>query len=212
MFSRASSKVSSVRVPAVTTLTTSRRTRALLPPRFPSPKVTGPIIVLDHHHAHDDLGDIVVRDTSASATGEVVLELVKRLGFDGIYCDWVLGFEEPKLLRRAGEPYAEYRKSTPLVRPAIVFRTIGRMARSGWRRCLPAVDRAANRVVQVGTPEAIVMHPADDYVADFVAGISRLKVVKADEVMQPVAAFESRTAVRAVRAVELMDCGHDVRP
>ncbi|MEM7211148.1 MAG: betaine/proline/choline family ABC transporter ATP-binding protein [Pseudomonadota bacterium] len=41
------------------------------------------------------------------------------------------------------------------------------------------------RVVQVGTAEDIVMNPADDYVADFVAGISRLKVVRAHAVMQP---------------------------
>ncbi len=47
------------------------------------------------------------------------------------------------------------------------------------------------RVVQIGTPENIVMHPADDYVADFVAGISRLKVVRAHAVMQPVAVFEA---------------------
>ena len=42
------------------------------------------------------------------------------------------------------------------------------------------------RVVQIGTPEDIVMQPADDYVSDFVAGISRLKVVKAHAVMQAV--------------------------
>ena len=48
------------------------------------------------------------------------------------------------------------------------------------------------RVVQIGTPEEIVMHPADAYVADFVAGISRLKVVRAHAVMQPLDAFESR--------------------
>lgn len=41
------------------------------------------------------------------------------------------------------------------------------------------------RVVQIGTAEDIVMNPADDYVADFVAGISRLKVVRAHAVMQP---------------------------
>ncbi len=41
------------------------------------------------------------------------------------------------------------------------------------------------RIVQTGTPEQIVMNPADDYVADFVAGISRLKVVKAAAVMRP---------------------------
>ena len=34
-------------------------------------------------------------------------------------------------------------------------------------------------VIQIGTPEEIVMKPADDYVADFVKGISRLKVVEA---------------------------------
>ncbi len=47
------------------------------------------------------------------------------------------------------------------------------------------------RVVQTGTPEEIVLHPADDYVSDFVAGISRLKVVKANAVMQSVKQFES---------------------
>ena len=42
------------------------------------------------------------------------------------------------------------------------------------------------RIVQIGTAEDIVMNPADAYVADFVAGISRLKVVRAHAVMQPV--------------------------
>jgi glycine betaine/proline transport system ATP-binding protein len=45
------------------------------------------------------------------------------------------------------------------------------------------------KVVQMGTAEDIVMHPADDYVADFVAGISRLKVVHAHAVMQPIDAY-----------------------
>lgn len=40
------------------------------------------------------------------------------------------------------------------------------------------------KLVQVGVPEDIVMNPADDYVSDFVAGISRLKVVKAHAVMK----------------------------
>lgn len=47
------------------------------------------------------------------------------------------------------------------------------------------------RVVQTGTAEEIVMNPADDYVADFVAGISRLKVVRAHAVMQCLDAFRS---------------------
>ena len=42
------------------------------------------------------------------------------------------------------------------------------------------------RLVQIGTPEDIVTNPRDDYVADFVAGISRLKIVYAHTVMQPI--------------------------
>lgn len=47
------------------------------------------------------------------------------------------------------------------------------------------------KMVQIGTAEDIVMHPADDYVADFVAGISRLKVVHAHAVMQPIESYVS---------------------
>ncbi|MEO1140341.1 MAG: betaine/proline/choline family ABC transporter ATP-binding protein [Pseudomonadota bacterium] len=45
-------------------------------------------------------------------------------------------------------------------------------------------------IVQTGTPEEIVTQPADDYVSDFVAGISKLKLVFAHTVMQPIEAFE----------------------
>jgi glycine betaine/proline transport system ATP-binding protein len=44
-------------------------------------------------------------------------------------------------------------------------------------------------LVQIGTPEAIVTQPADDYVADFVAGISKLDLVTAARVMTPFAAY-----------------------
>jgi len=46
------------------------------------------------------------------------------------------------------------------------------------------------RVVQTGTAEEIITNPADDYVAEFVAGISRLKVVRAKSIMQSVASYE----------------------
>jgi glycine betaine/proline transport system ATP-binding protein len=48
------------------------------------------------------------------------------------------------------------------------------------------------KVIQIGTPEEIVVNPADDYVADFVKGISRLKVVQAKSIMQTVGSFESQ--------------------
>ena len=44
-------------------------------------------------------------------------------------------------------------------------------------------------VIQVGTPEEIVMNPEDDYVADFVKGISRLEVVKAKSIMKSIDEF-----------------------
>ena len=47
-------------------------------------------------------------------------------------------------------------------------------------------------VVQIGTPEEIVINPADEYVADFVKGISRLKVVQAKTIMQSVKDYESK--------------------
>ena len=47
------------------------------------------------------------------------------------------------------------------------------------------------KMVQIGSAEEIVMEPADDYVADFVAGISRLKVVHAHAAMQPLETYLS---------------------
>ena len=41
------------------------------------------------------------------------------------------------------------------------------------------------KIVQIGTAEEIVTQPTDDYVADFVAGISRLKLVRARTIMGP---------------------------
>jgi glycine betaine/proline transport system ATP-binding protein len=46
-------------------------------------------------------------------------------------------------------------------------------------------------IVQIGTTEDIVTKPADDYVSDFVAGISRIHLVKAHSVMMPVSEFKS---------------------
>jgi glycine betaine/proline transport system ATP-binding protein len=45
-------------------------------------------------------------------------------------------------------------------------------------------------IIQVGTAEEIVLNPADDYVAEFVAGISRLHLIKAHSVMGSVAAYQ----------------------
>ena len=48
-------------------------------------------------------------------------------------------------------------------------------------------------LVQVGTPEEIVTNPIDDYVSDFVAGISKLELISAGKIMEPVQAFEKHS-------------------
>ena len=50
------------------------------------------------------------------------------------------------------------------------------------------------KVIQIGTPEQIVISPADEYVADFVKGISRLKVVQAKSIMQTIEDYERRNS------------------
>lgn len=76
----------------------------------------------------------------------------------------------------------EFMKLSSVMRKTTVFIThdLDEAVRIGDRIAI----MRDGRVVQVGTPEEIVMQPADDYVAEFVAGISRLKVVKAHAVMQ----------------------------
>lgn len=42
------------------------------------------------------------------------------------------------------------------------------------------------RIIQIGTPEEIALHPVDDYVASFMEGVSRLKLVRVHSIMQAV--------------------------
>jgi glycine betaine/proline transport system ATP-binding protein len=41
------------------------------------------------------------------------------------------------------------------------------------------------RIVQIGTPVEILRNPADDYVADFLSGLSPAKVLRASDIMTP---------------------------
>ncbi|WP_245629445.1 quaternary amine ABC transporter ATP-binding protein [Kiloniella spongiae] len=60
-------------------------------------------------------------------------------------------------------------------------------------------------VIQIGTPEDIVMNPVDDYVSDFVAGISRLKVVRAHAVMQALSDYEGKNGSLSENAKEFSE-------
>ena len=55
-------------------------------------------------------------------------------------------------------------------------------------------------IVQIGTPEQIVTQPADAYVRAFVQGISRLKLVKAHTIMEPLNGYDRSALCEAPRA------------
>lgn len=64
-------------------------------------------------------------------------------------CGWliyVLGFEEPKLRARFGEPYERYRERVPLL-PLPGHSLARRLARGTWATVRPVVDRLANRLL-----------------------------------------------------------------
>jgi len=56
------------------------------------------------------------------------------------------------------------------------------------------------RIVQIGTPEEIVTNPIDDYVRDFVEGISTLKLVFAHTIMEHIEAYRPRPGEDLSRA------------
>lgn len=51
----------------------------ILPKGLPGKDVRGTLVIVDHHAAHDDAGDLIVRDVAACATAEVVMELATML-------------------------------------------------------------------------------------------------------------------------------------
>lgn len=53
---------------------------ALLPAGLPTTDVGGPLVIVDHHASHDAVGDLVVRDTDACATGEIIVRFCDAFG------------------------------------------------------------------------------------------------------------------------------------
>ena len=103
----------------------------------------------------------------------------------------VLLMDEPfsaldPLIRR--QLQAEFIKLSKQMKKTTVFIThdLDEAVRVGHRIAI----MRDGKVIQIGTPEEIVMKPADSYVADFVKGISRLKIIQAKSIMQPVEKFE----------------------
>ena len=61
------------------------------------------------------------------------------------------------------------------------------------------------KVIQVGTPEQIVTKPADEYVEDFVKGISRLKVVEAKSIMTPIDQFKKENGKLPYQTIKMRE-------
>jgi glycine betaine/proline transport system ATP-binding protein len=135
-----------------------------------------------------------------------VLELVKLSGWEDHYPDELSGGMQQRVgLARAlaadpeillmDEPFSAL---DPLIRRQLQkqFLDLSAVTRKSTVFITHDLDEAIRlgdriaimndgALVQIGTPEQIVTRPVDEYVADFVAGISRLKLVYAHTVMEP---------------------------
>ena len=84
------------------------------------------------------------------------------------------------LIRR--EMQDEFIRLQSVLRKTIVFIT------HDFDEAIRLADRIAimkdGAVVQVGTPEDLVLRPADDYVAEFTRGVARAKVIRAGSLME----------------------------
>lgn len=57
-------------------------------------------------------------------------------------------------------------------------------------------------IIQIGSPEQLVLNPASDYVAEFTHGIPRTRVLSAESLMQPVAGDAFAGAVSAGETID----------
>ena len=85
------------------------------------------------------------------------------------------------LIRR--EMQAELQRLQGVLKKTIVFIT------HDFDEAIRLADRIAimkdGAVIQIGTPEELILHPATDYVAEFTRDVQRSKVMSAKSLMQP---------------------------
>ena len=97
------------------------------------------------------------------------------------------------LIRR--EMQDEFMRLQSMLRKTIVFIT------HDFDEAIRLADRIAimkdGAIIQIGTPEELVTHPADDYVADFTREIPRAKVLSVQAVMgEPVESWSGEVRAR----------------
>jgi glycine betaine/proline transport system permease protein len=101
---------------------------------------------------------------------------------DILLMDEPFGALDPLIRRQLQEQFLELSR---VMRKTTIFIThdLDEAIRLGSRIAI----MRDGRIVQIGTPNEIVHHPADAYVAEFVSGSSRLKLIRAADIMQPLA-------------------------
>jgi glycine betaine/proline transport system ATP-binding protein len=100
------------------------------------------------------------------------------------------------LIRR--EMQDEFMRLQSLLKKTIVFIT------HDFDEAIRLADRIAimkdGAIVQVGTPEEIVLSPADGYVAEFTRNVAKAKAVKASSIMRPGDGWAQQGALASVPA------------
>ncbi|MEP3120947.1 MAG: glycine betaine/L-proline ABC transporter ATP-binding protein [Nisaea sp.] len=142
-----------------------------------------------------------------------VLELVELTGWEDKYAHELSGGMQQRVgLARAiasdpeillmDEPFSAL---DPLIRKQLQdqFMTLSHQLKKTTMFITHDLDEAiriGNRIaimkdgciVQIGTPEEIILNPVDEYVSDFVAGISKLNMIFAHSVMRPLDEFTAK--------------------
>ena len=119
------------------------------------------------------------------AQANEILNTVELTGWGNKYAHELSGGMQQRVgLARALALQIEFIKLSKKLRKTTVFIThdLDEAVKVGHRIAI----MRDGKVIQVGTPEEIVLKPEDDYVADFVKGISRLQVVQANTIMKPI--------------------------
>jgi glycine betaine/proline transport system ATP-binding protein len=75
----------------------------------------------------------------------------------------------------------EFLKLVAIVKKTIVFITHDLDEALKLAHCIAMMKDG--QIIQIGTPEEIVMNPADEFVAEFVSSVSRTKVISAKNLM-----------------------------
>ncbi len=104
------------------------------------------------------------------------------------------------LIRR--EMQDEFLRLQNVLRKTIVFIT------HDFDEAIRLADRIAimkdGEIIQIGTPEQLVLHPATEYVAEFTRDIPRAKVLSAAAVMGPIDAADFAGRIEAATRIETL--------